>query len=159
MGAHPVNANVMEWEPSSPFDAVLLDAPCSATGTIRRHPDIAWLKQQSDIDTLARVQTRMLDRAAGFVRPADASSICTCSLEPEEGEAQVAPFLAAHPEFSAEPIRAGGSRRPAPPPDAGRDISAPSPFTASATMPHRRRGDPAATGMDGFFAARFRRQS
>jgi 16S rRNA (cytosine967-C5)-methyltransferase len=153
MQAQPVNANVMDWEPPSPFDAVLLDAPCTATGTIRRHPDIAWLKRQSDIDTLARVQHDMLDRAAGFVAPGGRLVYCTCSLETEEGEAQVAPFLAAHPDFSAEPIRAeeigglshlltpDGFLRTLPFHDPGHDLGP----------------DVAATGMDGFFAARFRR--
>jgi 16S rRNA (cytosine967-C5)-methyltransferase len=151
MQAQPVNANVMDWEPLSPFDAVLLDAPCTATGTIRRHPDIAWLKRQSDIDTLARVQHDMLDRAAGFVAPGGGLVYCTCSLETEEGEAQVAPFLAAHPEFSAEPIR---------PEEIGGLSHLLTGDGFLRTLPFHDPGPASegpATGMDGFFAARFRR--
>ena len=154
MQAQPVNANVMDWEPLSPFDAVLLDAPCTATGTIRRHPDIAWLKRQSDIDTLARVQHDMLDRAAGFVAPGGRLVYCTCSLEPEEGEAQVAPFLAAHPEFSAEPIL---------PEEIGGLSHLLTGDGFLRTLPFHDFGPASegggATGMDGFFAVRFRRNS
>ena len=85
---------------------MLLDAPCSSTGTIRRHPDIPWLKQPKDIATLAALQSRMLDRAAALVKPGGVLVYCTCSLEPEEGEEQVAPFLARHPEFAFDPIAA-----------------------------------------------------
>ena len=93
-------ADILKWAPGEKFDAVLLDAPCSATGTIRRHPDIPWLKQPQDIATLAALQSRMLDRAAELVKPGGTLVYCTCSLEPEEGEAQVAPFLERHPRLS-----------------------------------------------------------
>ena len=86
---------------------MLLDAPCSGTGTIRRHPDIPWLKQPQDIATLAALQARMLDRAAELVKPGGMLVYCTCSLEPEEGEAQVAPFLERHRDY-----RAGHRSRP-----------------------------------------------
>ena len=66
---------------------MLLDAPCSSTGTIRRHPDIPWLKREADIATLAALQRRLLDRAADADSSRAASLVyCTCSLEPEEGE-------------------------------------------------------------------------
>jgi 16S rRNA (cytosine967-C5)-methyltransferase len=88
------------------FDAVLLDAPCSATGTIRRHPEIAWSKTRADILGLAAQQARLLDHAATCVRPGGMLVYATCSLEPEEGERQIAAFLDKHPEFRIEAVDA-----------------------------------------------------
>ena len=90
-----------------PFDAVLLDAPCSATGTIRRHPDVAWTKRAADVGKLADLQRRLLDKAAILVRPGGRLVYCTCSLEPEEGENQIEAFLARQPLFSRLPVEAG----------------------------------------------------
>jgi 16S rRNA (cytosine967-C5)-methyltransferase len=90
---------------AEPFDAVLLDAPCSATGTIRRHPDVAWSKAEADLVRLAELQARLLDRAAELVRPGGRLVYCTCSLEREEGEAQIAAFLAREPRFGRVPVR------------------------------------------------------
>lgn len=90
---------------AEPFDAVLLDAPCSATGTIRRHPDVAWTKDESDIVRLAQLQTRLLDRAATLLRPGGRLVYCTCSLERAEGEAQIAAFLARNTRFARVPLR------------------------------------------------------
>jgi 16S rRNA (cytosine967-C5)-methyltransferase len=81
------------------FDAVLLDAPCSATGTIRRHPEVAWTKSVQDILSLAREQARLLNHAATLVRPGGLLVYVTCSLEPEEGERQIERFLANQPGF------------------------------------------------------------
>ncbi|MGA0596449.1 RsmB/NOP family class I SAM-dependent RNA methyltransferase [Enterovirga sp. CN4-39] len=89
---------------AEPFDAVLLDAPCTATGTIRRHPDVAWTKKESDLASLAGLQARLLDHAAGLVRPGGRLVYCVCSLEPEEGEEQAAAFLARHPDFERQAI-------------------------------------------------------
>jgi 16S rRNA (cytosine967-C5)-methyltransferase len=86
------------------FDAILLDAPCTATGTIRRHPDILYLKRPEDVAALAALQTRLLDRAAGLLKPGGILVYGTCSLEPEEGENQVADFLMRHPDFARRPI-------------------------------------------------------
>jgi 16S rRNA (cytosine967-C5)-methyltransferase len=88
------------------FDAVLVDAPCSATGTIRRHPDVAWTKKQSDIASLANVQARMLDKAIELVRPGGTIIYCTCSIEPEEGELQVPALLRRNPDVARQPIAA-----------------------------------------------------
>ncbi|MEO1536903.1 MAG: transcription antitermination factor NusB [Pseudomonadota bacterium] len=91
--AKTVVADALEWMPDALFDAVLLDAPCSATGTLRRHPDLVFARDGSGIDELVALQTRLLDRAATFLRPGGRLVYCTCSLLPEEGEAQIDAFL------------------------------------------------------------------
>jgi len=130
-------------------DAVLLDAPCSATGTIRRHPDVAWTKAETDIARLAALQTRLLDHAAGLVRPGGRLVYCTCSLEPEEGEAQVAAFLARDARFVRVPVRpeeVGGATALI---DANGDLR---------TLPcHLPEVPGARGGLDGFFASRLQR--
>ena len=100
-----VDADAALWQ-APPADAVLLDAPCLATGTIRRHPDIPWLKSAQDLESLAALQSRLLDRAATLVRPGGMLVYCTCSLEPEEGERQVEAFLARHAGFRRNAITA-----------------------------------------------------
>ncbi|WP_193143182.1 RsmB/NOP family class I SAM-dependent RNA methyltransferase [Meridianimarinicoccus sp. MJW13] len=90
--AKVVVADALTWKGGA-FDAVLLDAPCSATGTIRRHPDLPFVKQSSDIRALAALQQQMLDRALGWVKPGGRLVYCTCSLLPEEGEDQIAGLL------------------------------------------------------------------
>jgi 16S rRNA (cytosine967-C5)-methyltransferase len=87
------------------FDAVLLDAPCSATGTLRRHPDVAWTKSEEDVFRLAALQTRLIDRAAAMLKPGGRLVFCTCSLEKEEGERQLAGALSRHPELRRDPVR------------------------------------------------------
>ncbi len=104
--AELVCADVEEWQ-AEPFDAVLLDAPCSSTGTIRRHPDIPWLKQASDITQLAAFQSRLIDRAVVMTKPGGTLVYCTCSLEPEEGEDIIAALLAREPGMRRAPIAAG----------------------------------------------------
>lgn len=86
------------------FDGVLLDAPCSSTGTVRRHPDIPYTKGPDDIMRLARVQRDLLDHAAGLVRPGGELVFSNCSLDPEEGEEMVAGFLAEHPAWAIRPV-------------------------------------------------------
>jgi 16S rRNA (cytosine967-C5)-methyltransferase len=147
--ARLTQADLLAWEPGEQFEAVLLDAPCTATGTIRRHPDIPWLKRPQDIDTLSTLQGRMLDRAAKLVSPGGLLVYATCSLEPEEGVAQVAPFLLRHPEFTLRPIDAAELMW------LGHLLS---PDRMLRTLPCQSFGDEAVMqGMDGFFAARFRR--
>ncbi|MBW7835149.1 MAG: methyltransferase domain-containing protein [Sphingomonadales bacterium] len=87
-----------------PFDAVLLDAPCAATGTIRRHPEIAWLRKPEDVAALAVLQAELLDAAARLIRPGGRLIYAVCSLQAEEGPAQIAAFLARHPQFKRAPI-------------------------------------------------------
>ncbi|MCQ4161088.1 methyltransferase domain-containing protein [Roseomonas sp. GC11] len=85
-----VQADIAEWEPGTRFDAILLDAPCSATGTMRRHPDVPHLKRPGDIATLAGLQRQLFAAAARLLAPGGRLVFATCSLQPEEGEAQAA---------------------------------------------------------------------
>jgi 16S rRNA (cytosine967-C5)-methyltransferase len=103
--AEPICADVAEWN-AEPFDAVLLDAPCSSTGTIRRHPDIAWLKRAADITSLAALQRRLIELAIALTKPGGTLVYCTCSLEPEEGEEIIADVLAREPGVRRAPIAA-----------------------------------------------------
>jgi 16S rRNA (cytosine967-C5)-methyltransferase len=123
------------------FDAVLLDAPCSATGTIRRHPELLMMKSEKQIREMARIQARLLSAAARRVKPGGLLVYCTCSLEPEEGEEQIGPFLAEHAVYELCPVVAGEAGLPA------EYVSPPGVFRALPGV---------AAGMDGFFAARFR---
>lgn len=97
LSARIVVADALEWEPDGPFDAILLDAPCSATGTIRRHPELPYLRGGADISALVTLQSRLLDRALDWLAPEGALVYCTCSILPEEGEGQIAAALKRHP--------------------------------------------------------------
>ena len=99
LDATVVCADVMTFEPAGVFEAVVLDAPCSATGTVRRHPEIPYTRSSRDIAQLARLQARLLRRAAGWVAPGGRLLFCTCSLEEEEGERQIEHFLAETEDF------------------------------------------------------------
>jgi 16S rRNA (cytosine967-C5)-methyltransferase len=103
--AELVCADAAEWD-AAPFDAVLVDAPCSSTGTIRRHPDVPWLKQPADIEKLAGLQRRLIERAAALTRPGGTLVYCTCSLEPQEGPQQVAKLIARGAPVTRRPIAA-----------------------------------------------------
>jgi 16S rRNA (cytosine967-C5)-methyltransferase len=100
-----LTADPAQW-PVAQFDAILLDAPCSSTGTIRRHPDIPWSKQPEDIATLAALQRELLGRAVELVKPGGLLVYCTCSLEPEEGIAIITDFIAGDSRFRRRPIAA-----------------------------------------------------
>src|SRR5271157_5399631 len=89
-----------------PFDAALIDAPCTATGTIRRHPDVAWTKRPSDLPQLVKLQAQLLDRTIALTKPGGFIVYCTCSLEPEEGEAQIAAVLRRNPDIRRFPVEA-----------------------------------------------------
>ena len=104
--ASVVASDAAQWQPDERFDAVLLDAPCSSTGTIRRHPDIPYLKTAKDIEILAGLQARLLDRAASLLRPGGRLVYSTCSLEPEEGEAQIASLLVRNASLRLDPVDA-----------------------------------------------------
>jgi 16S rRNA (cytosine967-C5)-methyltransferase len=147
LSAETVAANLLDWQPAEPFDCVLLDAPCSSTGTIRRHPDVAWLKTPEDIVALAGVQARMIDRAAALLKPGGVLVYCTCSLEPEEGEAQLAGALA----------RNGLTLRPVAAAEVGGLAAAITPQGTIRTLPCHDAGAGVAPGMDGFFVMRLTR--
>jgi 16S rRNA (cytosine967-C5)-methyltransferase len=139
LSATIVAADALEWEPDAPFDAVLLDAPCTATGTCRRHPDVLHRTGPDQIAQMAGLQEALLERAARWLAPGGRLVYAVCSLESEEGEEQ-----ASRVALTPDPIRA----------DELPEGLAP---TAEGCL----RTDPGmlaeAGGLDGFFIARFRR--
>lgn len=106
LSAKVVTGDALVWKPAEPVDAILLDAPCSATGIFRRHPDVLHRVRPSVIAETAALQARLLARAADWVKPGGRLVYATCSLEPAEGEAQLDRFLAARPEYAVEPAMA-----------------------------------------------------
>ena len=139
--ARLVEADALQWRPDRSYDAVLLDAPCSATGTFRRHPEVLYRARPAVIADGAALQARLLARAAEWLNPGGTLVYSVCSLEPPEGEAQVAPFLAAHPGFSAVPPT--GLPRGIPPAASGEVRILPGMLEPEG-------------GLDGFFAVAFR---
>lgn len=143
-----VAADACSWQPGTQFDAVLVDAPCTATGTIRRHPDILRLRRDSDIASLAGTQRRILAHAATLVKPGGMLVYCTCSLEPEEGEREIEAFLAGHPRFGRVAISPG---------EHGIEAGWITPAGDLRTLPcHLAAEQPELSGIDGFYAARLR---
>ncbi len=132
--------------PGEGFDGVLLDAPCSSTGTIRRHPDVAWLKQDSDIVMLTALQRRLLQKAASILKPGGTLVYCTCSLEPEEGEQAIADLLAKDSSMRRAPADASEVAGLAEIVTPDGDLR-----TLPSHLPH---ADPRLGGLDGFYAAR-----
>ncbi|MDQ2879493.1 MAG: RsmB/NOP family class I SAM-dependent RNA methyltransferase, partial [Pseudomonadota bacterium] len=138
-----VTADLLGWQPPAPADAVLLDAPCTATGIFRRHPDVIHRVRPSQIAEMAALQATLLARTAAWVKPGGVLVYATCSLEPAEGEAQIDPFLAAHPDFALDPVDTA--------------------LLPAGIVPHPRGwvrtlpGMVAPDGCDGFFIARMRR--
>ncbi|SNS49682.1 16S rRNA (cytosine967-C5)-methyltransferase [Tardiphaga sp. OK246] len=132
--------------PGEGFDGVLLDAPCSSTGTIRRHPDVAWLKQDSDIVMLTALQRRLLQKAASILKPGGTLVYCTCSLEPEEGEQAIADLLAKDSSMRRAPADASEVAGLAEIVTPEGDLR-----TLPSHLPHT---DPRLGGLDGFYAAR-----
>jgi 16S rRNA (cytosine967-C5)-methyltransferase len=145
--AETVVADAVEWPGAAcEFDGVLVDAPCTSTGTIRRHPDVAWLRQEADIAALSATQGRLLRKAASLLKSGGTLVYCTCSLEPEEGEAAIAALLAAEPDLRRVPIEA-------------REVAGLSDIVTPEgdlrTLPsHLPHADPRLAGLDGFYAAR-----
>jgi 16S rRNA (cytosine967-C5)-methyltransferase len=97
-------ADATLWNAAGDFDAVLLDAPCSSTGTLRRHPDVAWLKDPRDIVKLAAAQDRLIDAALRLTKPGGTLLYCVCSLQPEEGPERIAAALARHGDLKRAPL-------------------------------------------------------
>jgi 16S rRNA (cytosine967-C5)-methyltransferase len=104
--ADVINADATEWSPPELFDAVLLDAPCSATGTIRRHPDVARIKRLRDVQTVTQAQDKLLQAAAAMLRPGGRLIYAVCSLQPEEGAARLAASRLRHDPFRPEELAA-----------------------------------------------------
>jgi 16S rRNA (cytosine967-C5)-methyltransferase len=147
--AEAVVADAAEWpggHQSGSFDGILVDAPCSSTGTIRRHPDVTWLRQEADIGALMALQKRLLQKAVALLKPGGTLVYCTCSLEPEEGEQAIAGLLAADPGVRRAPIEAGEVAGLAEIVTADGDLR-----TLPCHLPH---ADPRLGGLDGFYAAR-----
>ena len=142
--ARVVAADLRQWSPPAPADAVLLDAPCSATGIFRRHPDVLHRVRPQLVAEMAALQEQLLGRAAGWVRPGGTLVYATCSMEPEEGEEQLGRFLARDGRFSIDAVRA--DELPA--------GIAPAPQGWVRTLPGMLE---AQGGCDGFFIARLKR--
>lgn len=140
LAAEVVEADAATWRPAEPADAVLLDAPCTATGTIRRHPDILRNKRAADVGALAAIQDAMLANAASMLRPGGRLVYAVCSLQPEEGEGAIA-------RAAALPLRPD----PIAPADLPGLAAAVTPAGVLRTTPALW---PGRGGMDGFFAAR-----
>lgn len=104
LSAQCVKANLKDFKPAELFDAILLDAPCSSTGTTRRHPDVLWTKGPEDIAKLAKVQEELLAHAVTLLAPGGQLVFSNCSLDPAEGEEVVASILAANPDLQRVPI-------------------------------------------------------
>ena len=145
--AETVVADAVEWPGlADGFDGVLVDAPCTSTGTIRRHPDVAWLRQEADIAALSALQGRLLRKAASLLKSGGTLVYCTCSLEPEEGEAAIAALLAEEPALRRAPIKAE---------DVAGLSDLVTPEGDLRTLPsHLPHADPRLAGLDGFYAAR-----
>lgn len=150
LSVETVASDLRVFEPEEQFDAVLLDAPCSATGTIRRHPDVPWIKKPYDIEKLGEIQKELLDRVVSWVKPGGLIVYCTCSLEAAEGEDQTAAFLERNKGtvdlVPVEPSEVGGLAD---------CINTEGHLRCRPDLPAG--PDATLSGMDGFFAARFKR--
>jgi 16S rRNA (cytosine967-C5)-methyltransferase len=142
-----VEADAVVWEAAEPFDAVLIDAPCTSTGTLRRHPDIGWLKSPKDVAGVAGVQGSLLKAAEKLVKPGGILVYATCSLQAEEGPLAIEKFLSSGAPFERSPV-------------SGEDIGG---LSECITEKGELRTLPchlaSAGGMDGFFAARLIRKA
>jgi 16S rRNA (cytosine967-C5)-methyltransferase len=147
LAARFVCADILTFKPEAAVSHILLDAPCTATGTLRRHPDLPWLKRETDIAAAAEQQAAFLDAAAGMLAPGGMLVYAVCSLEPEEGEAQIMALLNRSKALRPFPLN----------PD---EISG---TTAFITPEGYLRTTPSAWpelgGLDGFFAARLMRST
>jgi 16S rRNA (cytosine967-C5)-methyltransferase len=141
LSAELVYSDVLQLEPEQLFDAILLDAPCSATGTFRRHPEVLYRARPKIISESADLQSKLLDRAAGWLKERGALVYSVCSLEPREGEDVVRAFLDSHPNF----------RIARPEPDELPGFVTPAPQGWVRILPGLLENE---GGLDGFFAAR-----
>ncbi|PQA88756.1 MFS transporter [Marinicaulis flavus] len=139
-----VEDDALRFKPAEKADAILLDAPCTATGTIRRHPDIPWSKGETALAALAELQSKMIDHALSLLKPGGLLVYCVCSLQREEGERQAKAALARHPEIERVPVTAA---------EIGGLDKAVTREGDMRTLPSMLAGE---GEMDGFFAARLR---
>jgi 16S rRNA (cytosine967-C5)-methyltransferase len=147
--AETVVTDAAEWQGGNSgqgFDGILVDAPCTSTGTIRRHPDVAWLRQEVDIAPLAALQKRLLQKAVALLKPGGTLVECSCSLEPEEGEQQISTLLGTDSTMRRAPVGAAEVAGLAEILTADGDLR-----TLPCHLPH---DDPRLGGLDGFYAAR-----
>jgi 16S rRNA (cytosine967-C5)-methyltransferase len=146
--AETLVADAAEWPGHGGvgFDGILVDAPCASTGTIRRHPDVAWLREEADIAALAALQKRLLQRAVALLRPGGTLVYCTCSLEAEEGELAIAALLDGESGLRRAPIDTGEVAGLAELVTSEGDLR-----MLPCHLPHH---DPRLGGLDGFYAAR-----
>lgn len=161
LSAELVCADILQWTPKKAFDAILLDAPCSATGTVRRHPDILWNTQEAEIAKLVDLQKALITRVSAFLKPGGILVYANCSLLKAEGEDLVAslfsgpsadiPTGTAMDEIQPLPVR------PEELPGLEFCLNGRGQFRS---LPHYLETDPREkSGMDGFFAARFVRHT
>ena len=149
LAAETVAADAAEWQ-AGPFDAVLVDPPCTSTGTIRRHPDVPWLKREADLTALVALQRRLLARAVALTKPGGTIVYCTCSLEPEEGIEAISALVAQESGLQRRPIHAD---------EVGGLAELLTPAGDLRTLPcHLPDPDPRMAGLDGFYAARLERR-
>ena len=152
LAADFVNADLFEWQPDKLFDAILLDAPCSSTGTIRRHPDVQWTKSSDQVEELAALQKSMIKKSIEFLKPGGTLLFSNCSIDRAEGENLVAQLLKEETGLILDPVTSDevfgldelitgqGTVR-----------TLPFHMQEPATMTN----NPNLFGLDGFFAARF----
>jgi 16S rRNA (cytosine967-C5)-methyltransferase len=144
LNADVAEADARDWQPDEPAPFVLLDAPCSATGTIRRHPDLPWIKGAADVNTSATEASELLEAAASMTAPGGLLVFAVCSLEPEEGPEQIAAFLSEHRAFARVPVTE-------------EEVAGHADWISNGdlrTLPSHLSAD---GGMDGFYATRLRR--
>lgn len=145
-----VAADATEWKSTTPVDFILLDAPCSATGTIRRHPDVMALKRPQDINALADLQSRLLVHATSMLDHHGVLIYCTCSLQKDEGERRIEEFLRKHPEIVRYPIM---------PQDVAGLENSLSPVGDLRILPHHSgTSGTIQGGMDGFYISRLQKR-
>jgi 16S rRNA (cytosine967-C5)-methyltransferase len=145
--AETIVTDAAEWDgKGGGFDGILVDAPCTSTGTIRRHPDVAWLRQEADIAALTALQRRLLQKAVSLLKVGGTLVYCTCSLEPEEGEAAISALMAAESGLHRAPIETSEVAGLSEIVTATGDLR-----TLPCHLPHT---DPRLGGLDGFYAAR-----
>lgn len=146
LNAELIEADARDWRPGASAPFVLLDAPCTATGTMRRHPELPWIKSAADITAQSALQSELLDAAADMTREGGRLLYAVCSLEPEEGIEQIESFLGRRDDFDRDPLQRGEVP----------DALFVSPEGDLRTLPHywKSKG-----GMDGFYAARLLRRA